>query len=182
MQPIHTQAEGSIEFERGRFKRCALAFSDLDEARNALNRLLGRNGKVAPTPQETDIRDALLVCVVIGYGRICRPSRKSAGVPGHLPERFANALSPDLQQLHHRLLKLRDQEFAHSDAAVADIKVDTLKMRDVLLLVPLTRVLRVQSLDADDLRLAVELMAAVHVYLYDEMERLRSVLTQYGEF
>lgn len=146
-----------------------------------MNRLLGRDGKTAPAPADADIRHALLTSAVISYGRLLCPTRSSASVPGHLPARFVSELSREHRSVHRRLLQLRDQEFAHSDAAVADVKVSASMALGGILL-PESRLLRRCSLSDRDLAVLDEILSRIHVYLYDEMIRLYPVLAPHGRF
>jgi hypothetical protein len=183
MQPMHAQAEGDLASERARFKRIILAWQDLEEARQSLSRLLGSNGKAPPhEAEDEDVRAALLTSVVVAYGRLFARSRPSASVPGQLPERFAADLDPLLRPLHKRLLNLRNEEFAHSDAAVAELKIAAFPHDHGGVLSPEARILRKHSVDHHDLVLLDDILNRVHAYLYDEMLRLYPILTPHGDF
>lgn len=159
-----------------------LAWQDLEDARTCVNRLLGLNREVPPPQEDATIRGALVTAAIVAYGRMFSPTRSRGQVPGSLPASFTRALSPDLRQLHRRVLGLRSKEFAHADADVADIVVEACPDYLQGILLSESRRLRTFSVSDADLRGLNSLLTHVHIYLHDEMLRLFPLLARHGDF
>jgi hypothetical protein len=173
-----SSAEARIDRERALFRRIIISLQDLDDARSAVNRLLGLNAQVPVPPTDVTLRDALVASAVTSYGRIFVRSRGESRRVGQVPARFLKGLTPAERTLHTRLLRLRNQEFAHSDEDAADVKVRVAHG----ILHPVSRRLRRHSIADADLRGMDGIFSKLHIFLHDEMLRLYRALAPLGDF
>jgi hypothetical protein len=111
--------------EQGRrlYKRLIIAFHDLTESRQFLNRLLGLNSEIPPPPSDKIQREALMTALIVSYVRSFSKNRDADDVLRRLPEDFLCDFTETEKQLHARMLQLRDQEFAHSDPEKSGVTV-----------------------------------------------------------
>ena len=103
------------EQDRRLYKRLIIAFHDLTESQQFLNRLLGLNSEAPPLPSDNIQREALMTAVIVSYVRSFSENRAASDVAGRLPKSFLSSFTKIEKQLHGRMVELRDQEFAHSD-------------------------------------------------------------------
>jgi hypothetical protein len=165
-----------LRHERALYKRVVLAFFDVTEACLYLERL-----RVADNSGDEVMRDAFVTAFVIGYGRCFADSRSGPGALVRLPDRLLRALDPAELALHHRLMNLRNTEFAHSDADAANVQVSPANA-PVDFLVPQSRALRTDSLEASAFGDVARLMEKLYIFIHDEMLRLNHVLAPHGRF
>jgi hypothetical protein len=170
--PPRDKEQKRIEAERGLYKRVVIASHDLADARACLNRLLGLNG---------ERRASLTAALVLAYGRCCAPSRSTAGVPAAVPGSYRMSLDVSQRGLHDRLLALRDEQYAHSDADAASVRVSVLAPDIAPALMPVSNRLRMPFSDRQLAEIG-GLLSSLHVYLYDQMVRLNTFLGQHGDF
>lgn len=167
-----------LDWERALFRRIIISWQDLDDARSAVNRLLGLNNEVPVRPSDVVLRDALVTSAITSYGRMFTQSRGAPGRVAQLPGRFVRELDPEQRALHARLLELRRQEFAHSDEDAADVQVQA----RAGILIPVSRRLRRHSVSDADLRGMDGIFAKLHIFMHDEMVRLYALLSDNGDF
>ena len=165
----------SLTDDRALFKRLVISYHDLAEARTFLNRLAGLNGE-QPPPQEDSIQlDALRVALVVSYSRPFSGNRSLPGVASTLPNRFLEKLTEHERDLHERLIRLRNKEFAHSDPDSADVKVSMSSAGGAPVAIPVSRVTRLDpagnELDVLN-RIFSKMLTAISV----EMERIQAKL------
>lgn len=161
---------------QAQYKRVIIAFHDLSDCRQYLNRLLGRNGETPPAPADRVQREALMTAIVVSYTRSFSGNRSAADVAPRIPRTFQRSLSPAQVALHKRMLRLRNGEFAHSDPDVSQVKVTVSTapgMRGIAM--PVSNIPR-QGLSPADLETLDTVCAALHTYLYDEMLKLQQHL------
>ncbi len=136
---------------------------------------------MAPSSDRPSVTaSALLTAFVVSYGRCFT---KSEWTPGReavlLPDSAVSALGDVERSLHHRLVSLRMQEFAHSDVTAADISVTA---HQSAFLVPTSRVMRHYGLDSSDLAIAVQIVEKLVVYVTLELTRLQDELAPFGSW
>jgi hypothetical protein len=178
MSAEHT-IDSRVVSERLLYKRLVLASHDLDEAREYLRSVAAFAS--SPSGDRTDraIVSALVTSFVVSYGRCFVGSELGEKELPRVPERGRRKLSVDERSLHDRLIALRNREFAHSDAEVADIRVGVTPSGT---LVPTSRVLRRYSLSDNDLAAAGSPVRKMSAFVTDELIRLQDRLAPYGEF
>jgi hypothetical protein len=171
-----------IGAEQRKFKRVVLAFQDLGDMRAFTSRLLDFKALTPSNSSDDFVIEALITSIVVGYGRCFTQTRVSGHSPSSLPASFGKGLSPELRQLHQRILYLRNTEFAHSDVETAEVSVNALPHFRRGALLPEARRLRKHSISDVELAAIPQLLSALHIYLYDELVRLNEALARYGDF
>lgn len=172
----------ALSRDRRHYLRIIVAWQDLDHARAAINRLLGLNNETPVPLDDETVRLALLTSAIVSYARLFASGRSTSTVPSCLPRGFRKRLTEERRALHDRMLVLRSREFAHSDAAVADVKVGIWSDPSIQVLVPISRKLRSYSVSDADLRVLDAILAEVHRYLIEEVVRLQPLLHPHGPF
>ena len=167
-----------LERERALYKRAVLAFYDVVEGRQYLERM---QANAVASSYDDVAHDAFVTAFVISYGRCFTDSRSGPGVLNRLPERFARSLDVDEFAMHQRLLDLRNTQFAHSDNDAAKVEV-SLAASPAHLLVPSSRGLRRGSIDPTTLPIAGRVLEKLYVFVYEELMRLNSLLAPHGKF
>ena len=113
----------TVTDDRALFKRLTLSLSDLNEAMFCLERLTCRGSfSTASEPDFATLR-ALHTTAVLAYARPFTANRATADVLPKLPSRLLKGYSREQRLLHERLLKLRNEHFAHSDPEPAAVRV-----------------------------------------------------------
>jgi len=172
-------ATGDIEEPRRSYKKLLLANQDAFEAREYVLRAAAFGERETLAQQEKVALAAFVAAFVVAYGRCFVSSRSKKNNLPSFAERFVSTLSPAEKTLHRRVRDLRDQEFAHSDADVADISVGTWNGHS---LVPTSRILRLYSLGRDELASAAALVEKVIAFVTQELVLLQGALAQSGRF
>jgi hypothetical protein len=158
---------------RAQYKRVIIAFHDLSDCRQYLNRLLGLNGEVPPAIDDAAQRNALMTAIVVSYARPFSGNKGAEDVASRLPRTFQDTLSSEQAALHRRLIGLRNREFAHSDPEVSQVTVTVgTAGGGEGMAMPVSNIPR-QGLNEDELRALDGLCAALHDYLYTSILRLQ---------
>jgi hypothetical protein len=167
-----------VEHERRLFRRLVISWFDLVEARGALTELFGRDDVLT----NQVLRESLLTSIVVSYGRCFTPSRGPSGAVQSLPQSFLRTLDSRQLAVHHRVLQLRNTEFAHSDESAAEVEVRAFPDFSSGVLLPSSRKLRSSTLSDSDLRTVSGLLDKLHIFIYDEIVRLSPLLAPHGDF
>jgi len=155
---------------QARYKRVIIAFHDLSECRSYLNRLLGLNGEQAVPRSDNVLRQALIAAAVASYVRPFSGNRPAPDVEARLPVDFEERLSQSQLDLHRRVIRVRNREFAHSDPDVSEVKAS---IQAGPLAMPVSNIPR-RSLTVEDLRTLDSVCSELHRYLHDQIMTLQT--------
>ena len=176
---MSTLSAEETEERRRAFQKLLLANQDALEAREYVRRAAAFRQRGSLTPEDKVALAAFVAAVVVAYGRCFVSSlSKRTNLPG-FTERFLNTLSPAERTLHGRLLELRHQEFAHSDADAAAINVG---VAEGPWLVPISRILRIHSLEPEQVADAARLVDKLIAFVTEELVLLQTTLAPAGSF
>jgi hypothetical protein len=161
--------------ERARHNRLALALEDLQEARHYAMYLADKRA------DDPIIKDALAAAMIVAYGRAFSGAKgKHREAIAGLPQRLCRGLDRGQRALHARLIKLRHEEFAHSDADAAEITMTRFVLPDETFVGPDQRKLRV-GLGALELESAIGLISHLIVTTIGEMAAIQARFRDDGE-
>jgi hypothetical protein len=125
----HTAAEDA------ECRRLAISHGDIDEAVGFIASL-GRLDRGAP--DFVALRDALLLAFLVAYARPFKRNAKGDGTLRQLSLEGLAEFSSEQKRVHEFLLRIRDQQFAHSDPSPLRLNIDqqfsgamTVYMQDV---------------------------------------------------
>lgn len=169
----------TLDNKRRRYKRLLLATEDALEARAFVHQARALLAAAALSRDDRVTLAALVDAFVIAYGRCFASSRGGKKSLPRIESEFRESLEPADAHFHDRLIRLRNQEFAHSDADVADIKVE---ISDPSTLVPTSRILRRYSLQAEELENAADLVTHLIIFLTQGLVALQNDLVPAGPF
>lgn len=165
--------------ERAQYIRVVLAFHDCQEAAKYAQRVCSLDSQHGDSRDYEVDRAALISALVVSYGRCFVESQAHGRSLPQLSGRYLRSLSKLEAELHTRMLALRHQEFAHSDADAASV---TVTVWEGAVLVPHSRILRVYSLGAEDVRVALDVVQKLQTFLAEEMLRFQARLSPEGDF
>jgi len=109
------------EEAEGRYRRLVLCASDLKEARESHGRLLQLDEFDRHPVDRSPDAGAHFTRMVVAYARPYATVHGETPSPGMLPEELRADFTAEEEEMHRRLLRLRDEELAHSASAAAGI-------------------------------------------------------------
>ena len=109
--------------ERRTYKRLIASLWDLDQAIDAARQILKRDLHSSNDPDDRALLKCLNTCLIIACIRPFSGNWDAPDVSKDLPPKILGGLSAKQRQLFDSLKKIRDQDQAHSDGIVQDIKV-----------------------------------------------------------
>jgi len=110
--------------EQFRLSRLNIFLFDFNQARQFSGYILRRKLHAVKNPHAMAklVHSAFNTSLIVSYSRPFHQSNNTAGLRVSLREAVQAVLSGDEIALHRRVIDMRDQTFAHSDAAAHEIK------------------------------------------------------------
>ena len=162
--------------DRATHNRLILALDDLEEARDYALYLANKR------PSERILVEALNAALIVAYGRcFSGQGGVSAEALAAVPDRFIQPLHQTLRDLHGRLLTLRHEEFAHSDADAAGITVTRFVMPDEVFVGPDARRNLRSLLEPAEIDRAIELINSLRLAMLSEIGRIQHRFQDRGD-
>lgn len=166
-----TDKEAGIQSQ---FLKTALSIQDLEEAGLSLGRIRELDEFDFSLVGHTHDFLAHTVCLVVSYGRIFAESKGNE--VASRPKGILKGLSDRERKMHQRLLRLRGEEFAHSDARPAGFNLPVGDINGVRLPIPISRVMRRHSFARPDLAALESLFQKVGAALSSRFQELSAKL------
>jgi hypothetical protein len=107
-----------------RYRRLWIARGDFDEASATIQQIIGFDLRRPPKGESNPLLVMLTVALVISYARPFVNSRGEASIADRtVPGSLLRVLNSADRGLHHHLLRMRNQEIAHSDAEMLELSL-----------------------------------------------------------
>ena len=166
-----------VDEERRLFKRIVVSSVDLQQAGECAHHILRLGLHSSTDREDRSLLKCLNTALVIAYTRPFSGNKGSADVRKRLPSEYLDVLSDEQRQLHDELLRIRDQDQAHSDAGGLDMTVRVSRVGSILMAIPIRRN-AIAPLAKGTVEQAVELIDCLQGKLAEEHVRIQETLKE----
>lgn len=134
--------------EEGLLKRLVISHHDLYHAQWYANLILSKKLHHSNLEEDKYLHRGLNTALIVSYWRPFsknispkkkKKPKKSENIVISLPNNYLEEFTPEEKNLHDQIGEMRNQEVAHSDAAIHHVKINITDLGGVSLAIPISR-------------------------------------------